>query len=356
MSSGRTQWSDRSAATLAILAAVLLVFGIWCLASGLKEFTFAPDRGSWWYLWQRSDATVWTRLTAWLPYLLHQCCFWGLIYHAQHNVRGYSSRIHRVNVFALLLNGGFAALHVLQTQLYYDGLAQDVPEVTSFGSVVIMLILVMIMENRRRGMIWGKPFPIQKQVVDFLRRYHGYYFSWAIIYTFWYHPMETTPGHLAGIFYTLLLMIQGSLFFTRLHVHRWWRVAMETGVVLHAVAVAYYQPVALSSMFLFGFTLVFVLNQMHGLSLSVRTRYFILAGYLVTLFAVYGLFRGFGNIHEVVRIALLDYLGVVLLAGLVWSGLWVRRLFRGAQQVMEVLSQPPEERASGISIHPGPAE
>ena len=28
------------------------------------------------------------------------------------------------------------------------------------------------------------------------RRYHGYYFAWAIVYTFWYHPMEATTGHL----------------------------------------------------------------------------------------------------------------------------------------------------------------
>ena len=28
------------------------------------------------------------------------------------------------------------------------------------------------------------------EAVDVAKRYHGYVFSWAVIYTFWYHPME----------------------------------------------------------------------------------------------------------------------------------------------------------------------
>ena len=28
----------------------------------------------------------------------------------------------------------------------------------------------------------------------YVRKYHGYAFSWAVIYTFWYHPMENTYG------------------------------------------------------------------------------------------------------------------------------------------------------------------
>ena len=35
-----------------------------------------------------------------------------------------------------------------------------------------------------------------RRLIEAARRYHGYYFAWAIVYTFWYHPMEATTGHL----------------------------------------------------------------------------------------------------------------------------------------------------------------
>lgn len=47
-------------------------------------------------------------------------------------------------------------------------------------------------------------------MVTFLKRYHGYYFSWAILYTFWYYPLELTMGHLLGVFYLFALLMIGS--------------------------------------------------------------------------------------------------------------------------------------------------
>ena len=96
--------------------------------------------------------------------------------------------------------------------MFYDGLAQDVHEGTAFGSVTLMLFLIMLMENRRRGLFLGHRIPQLMGAGDTVRRYHGYYFSWAIIYTFWYHPVEMTPGHLAGFAYMSLLLLQSSLF------------------------------------------------------------------------------------------------------------------------------------------------
>ena len=38
------------------------------------------------------------------------------------------------------------------------------------------------------------------EAVDVAKRYHGYVFSWAVIYTFWYHPME-------GMKYIYIIMV-----------------------------------------------------------------------------------------------------------------------------------------------------
>ena len=142
-------------------------------------------------------------------------------------MRTYSKTLHPINVVALLASLAFIGLHELQTQLFYDGLAQDVSIFSSQGSVVLLLVVVLLMENRRRGMFFTTPMPMKAQVIDFARKYHGYLFSWAAIYTFWYHPMLNTSGHLIGFFYMFLILIQGSLFLTRAHTNRVWTLCLE---------------------------------------------------------------------------------------------------------------------------------
>ena len=68
--------------------------------------------------------------------------------------------------------------------------------------------------------------------------YHGYLFSWALIYTFGITPAVATPGHLWGFFYLLLLLWQSVLIFNRAHTNRWWTLFLEILVIPHAVLVA----------------------------------------------------------------------------------------------------------------------
>lgn len=247
----------------------------------------------------------------------HQIAQWALIYHAQVRVRKYTRGLHPVNVAALGMNAGFIALHFVQTHIWYDGLAQDVSIWSALGSVAILLIWVLLMENDRRGLFFAKPLPFSRRLIQFARKYHGYYFSWAIVYTFWYHPMEATSGHLIGFFYMFLLMVQGSLFLTRMHVNRWWMVFLEVTVLIHGAIVAYWQETGIWPMFAFGFATMFIVTQMHGLGLSRIARAGIGGVYVAAMAMVYA-DRGLAQLNEVVRIPTIDYLGVVLLAGILW--------------------------------------
>jgi hypothetical protein len=84
---------------------------------------------------------------------------WGLIYYAQTRRRQWTRGLKRVNVIAIGANLAFIGLHLLQSRLWYDGLAQDVSIFSSQGSVVLLLVVVLLMENRRRDLIAGKPAP-----------------------------------------------------------------------------------------------------------------------------------------------------------------------------------------------------
>jgi hypothetical protein len=191
---------------------------------------------------------------------------------------------------------------------------------SSQASVVILLIWVLLMENPRRGLFFGKKIPISARITRFARKYHGYFFSWAIVYTFWYHPMEATSGHLIGFLYMFLLMLQGSLFFTRVHVNRWWTLTQEVLVLAHGTLVAVMQGNNLWPMFAFGFGGLFILTQMHGVPLSRRVRVLILGLYVAAAGFIYAQ-RGWANLNEIIRIPLIDYLGVLILAGLIGAGI-----------------------------------
>lgn len=298
----------------------------------LDRSTFLPDQGASWYFWKLPEPTFWTRASAWVFYLLHQVTLWGLIYYAQTRVKTYTQGgLHKVNLVALGANAFFILLHFVQTQIWYDGLAQDVSIWSSQVSVVILLVWVLLMENNRRGLFAGKKAPISKQIIEFARKYHGYYFAWATVYTFWYHPMENTPGHLVGFIYMFLLLLQGSLFLTRVHVNKYWMVVQEVSVMIHGALVAVYQGNGIWPMFLFGFAGIFVITQMHGLRFSRWLRWLLLAVYVAGAVAVYST-RGWNKAYELISIPLIEYLSVGVLALIFAAGL---RLFARRQKPAE---------------------
>lgn len=303
----------------------------------MPQIDFAEDTGFSHYYWKLPNPTAVTRATAWGGYLLHQVANWYFIYYAQKNNLRYTKGLHKVNIWALGVNAAFVLLHLVQTAIWYDGLAQDTHILSSQGSVILMLVMVLLMENQRRGLFFGKKVKVLNQPAKLVRHYHGYVFSWAVIYTFWYHPMEATSGHLLGTFYTLLILLQGSLFFTRVHVNKWWMFAQEFMVLIHGTLVAFMnharQPETpnMWKMFFFGFAALVVVTQMYGLGLKKWQRWAVNIGF-VTLVMVF--YRGdYVATNEIIRIPFIEYLSVFVLAALIWLGIWVQRLFqRGVQR------------------------
>ena len=85
----------------------------------------------------------------------------------------------------------------------------------------MLICMVILMEYKDRGLVFGWPaaehdgkiskkFRLNIRPMELVRRYHGYAFAWAAIYTFWYHPMENTIGHAVGFFYTWIILLQGK--------------------------------------------------------------------------------------------------------------------------------------------------
>ncbi len=275
---------------LAIGASLLFSAAIWLANGNLAgwELAVREPGGPRIYPWQLAEPAFWSRASAWTGYLLHQLTIWAVIWKAQSSGLRYTSALKPINVFALLATAGFILLHFAQTHLFYDGLAQGVPEWTAMWSVILLLLVVMLMENRRRGLAFGVPIGGFVETAGAIaRRYHGYYFAWATIYTFWYHPMVFTSGHALGFLYMFLLLTQGALMFTRAHVNRWWTLTLETLVVVHGVIVAFMNVDGKWHMFGFGLAGIFFVTQSFGLGWKRSTSLVLLALYVAGVIAFY---------------------------------------------------------------------
>lgn len=307
-----------SALWLGIVFSVFFTLLIWLTGDRLVAFVKPEDQGAFWYYWHLAEPTFWTRFTAWGGYALHQIALWSAIYYAQKHVGKYTSGLHKINIITLTLNAFFVLLHYVQTHVFYDGLAQDVSMSSSQNSVILLLVWVLLMENSRRGMFFGYRLPIKKRIIEFAKKYHGYVFAWAITYTFWYHPMENLPGHLIGFLYMFLMLLQSSLFFTRVHVNKWWMFVQEITVLVHGGVVAYFQGFGIWPMFVFGFAGMFIITQMHGLGLSRWAKVGLVLLFGLTLLPVY-IGRPLFTLNEIIRIPVIEYLSVIVLALILWG-------------------------------------
>lgn len=309
---------DVLALWLGILFSAAFTGLIWITGYSLSMFPHLPQQGPSWYFWKLPSPTLWGEISAWGLYNLHQISLWGLIWYAQTHVKKYVAGLHPINYIALGVNALFIVLHFVQTHIWYDGLAQNVSVFSSQGSVIVLLIWVLLMENNRRGLFFGHKVPVAQRITQFARKYHGYFFAWAIVYTFWYHPMENTYGHLVGFFYMFLLLLQSSLFLTRIHINRYWTFTQEIVVLFHGTAVAFMNAIALWPMFFFGFAAIFVITQMYGLGLKRWMQWLFLALYVVGAAVVYSQ-RPLSALWQPFAIPLIDYPGVLVLALLIWG-------------------------------------
>ena len=311
----------KRAVDFGILFAVIICLGIVALGTWLLRYPLEvnPNPGDgFFYDWQRADPTFWSRATAWIGFALHQIAHWLAIWWAQEKYSNYTDTLRRANWWALGINIFFIILHYLQTLLFYDGIAQDIPSWTAQFTVIMMLFVIIAMENRRRGMFFGRKINFRAEFYDWMKRYHGYAFSFAVIYTFWFHPMVPTVGHLLGFVHVILVMFQGSIMMTRSHLNRKWTFLLEIIVLPHAALVALDQSAGLARMFIFGFLAIFVVTQMHGLGLKSWLKNLFGFGFLISVLIVYLSTPSFANINEVIRIPAIEYLMIFCMYGLWW--------------------------------------
>ena len=283
-----------------ILFSVFFTILIWFLGPNLNHFiqTFLPYQGGFWYYWKLPTRNFWSMAIVWAFYLINQFLVWGAIIWAQRNLSEEKINptydLTKYNLIIIAIMVPFIFLHLLQTQIWFDGLAQDTPIWSSMGSVVVLLAIVIVMQNPVSGLFLGRKAgkPYTKMVIDFFRHNHMYIFSWALIYTFWFHPMANYPQILSGFFFMFLLFTQMSLAYTKVHLDQRWIVTLQSWVAIHAVIVAFFNNQLFGGadiwpMFFTGFVFMFVFTYMYALKMKNYLRWTITALYFAFLIWLY---------------------------------------------------------------------
>lgn len=319
-----------------LIGAVVLTLIIVFMPTSIYDFYANPeiyDNGFNYYLWKfrAIDQDVVARVTGWVFFIAHFGSVGYLLNKSKtaERVDGYS----KYNVYLLLVNAFFIVLHFVHTWVWYDALAQDTPVWSSQGSVIIMLVLILIIENRRRGLFFGKKVPLPKEATRAVMKYHGIYIALATIFTFWYHPMENTIFHIIGFFYMYLLFIQMSFSRTKIHQNKYFNVALEVTVLFHGASVAFFSGNAPWSMFLFGFAFIFFVTQIYGLGLNKKTIHIMQGIFvLIALLTYSGLFndKTFIDLNEIIRIPTIEYLLVFVFVFVIygWMKLPVHKIIK----------------------------
>jgi hypothetical protein len=176
-----------------------------------------------------------------------------------------------------------------------------------------MLVIMLFLLNPRRGLFLGRRFPSTPAGLQFAATWHGPYISWALVYTFWFHPAEGSIGLLLGFFYMFLLLTQLSFAGTRAHLALWWVTALEFTVGLHGPVIAIQNGYASWPMFAAGFFFMTAFTQQYSFKLPRWGRAIIFGVYAAGVAAMYW-FRGYARLYEVLFIPVALYGGAIALA------------------------------------------
>ncbi len=220
------------------------------------------------------------------------------------------------NIMLLTFNLIMILSHIILSIKYFDMLAQDYPSYTAQATVVLMLIILLLIQNSKRGFIFGYKLK-NTRALNVLYKIHGPIFLFALVYTLWYHPFVATLGHLFGFMYMYLLFIQISFTHTKIHYDTRWVGLLEAFVLIHGFAVAYFiSETNLVAMFVFGFGVMITSTIIYSFSKNKAGNIAIFV-LLLVIAIVYYQTVGISRINEIVRIPVIEYGGALVIYWLI---------------------------------------
>ena len=319
-------YSDNALYVLFSLTLVFLL--VVHLASPRLKRAFPPLpiwRGAFWYRWRSlpsKKALAFSPFTgiifphkliiraksAWLCFLLHllfmtSMVAWSQYQHSSretHNCPhpapphwcGWTSQLEPTHYVTILGSIIFIVLRLVQTHMWYDGLALDVPEASAMVATIVASCVALFMQQTERGLVFGQSINTETSLAltNIARRFHGYVFTTSLVFTFWYHPTEGGIMHSSGFLLLILFLIQGSLMYTVTHLGVVWRNLLEFTVLPHSLLIEWTRSRPKNEswkMFLSGYLLTFLITHIHAFEIPNSIKICIFCAFIILLYFLF---------------------------------------------------------------------
>ncbi|ORE11949.1 hypothetical protein BCV72DRAFT_196906 [Rhizopus microsporus var. microsporus] len=177
---------------------------------------------------------------------------------------------------------------LIHGHLFYDGLAATIPEGIAQGSVVAILVIAIVIAIPRRGIIFGIGKHSARDVVHFVKKYHGYLMSFGTVLNFHYHPVS--------------------------HRNASWTLLLETWVFIHGTLTAIIQPGIGWQIFSYGFAIMFLLNQVYQTQIC-QSKMIMTVAHTVFAFSMYLGFKNDKAYYRATFIPVTEYACVYFVLG-----------------------------------------
>ncbi|CEG74243.1 hypothetical protein RMATCC62417_09482 [Rhizopus microsporus] len=270
------------------------------------------------YPWRLAQPIEIGQYIAWSAYLVHQIGQSLILAKVQLSKKEklvrWSDDYQWWNWQMVYLNTFMLVFKLIHGHLFYDGLAATIPEGIAQGSVVAILVIAIVIAIPRRGIILGLGKHSARDVVHFVKKYHGYLMSFGTVLNFHYHPVEGTMGHLFGFVYQCLLIWQSTNFLHKSHRNASWTLLLETWVFIHGTLTAIIQPGIGWQIFSYGFAIMFLLNQVYQTQIC-QSKMIMIVAHIVFAFSMYLGFKNDKAYYRATFIPMTEYACVYLVLG-----------------------------------------
>ena len=205
-------------------------------------------------------------------YLIHQLAHWAMVYYA----RTHLNCSHKLQPFHYLMAGinfVFVLLYVAWSYLFPNKLSYRLSD--ELPLIVLGLSYwFLIAKSNRRGLAFGHSFPYFQGIAEVAEMCLPYYFSFAVLFKFWYKAFVDRYMHFfLRLVVELIFITHSCLVQTHIHENKSWTLLLELMVLPYFTMILLFpderEIILLLSLICAA---LFAISQMHGLDFLTRTK------------------------------------------------------------------------------------
>ena len=224
----------------------------------------------------------------WVPsmmllYACHQVFHWSMTCYARfflktsRKLQSFHYWMAGVNIFFVLLHlalshwthGSISAIYHYYRSVHYHGYYISYERDDDLPILWGLSYWILLAKSGQRGAFFGLSIPFTKPIVLFADELLDFVFSWAVLYTYWCHPLK----EISTLIIELIFITHSCLIQTSFHKNKCWTIFVEMNVLFFMFHVL--GPNRPSS-YIFGCMnlclVVFVVTQIHGLNLRLLVK------------------------------------------------------------------------------------